>query len=70
MSNGEYIKVEEKISEAVDSINKNIFEDERVKKYNLMSFEIVKNIIEYSVREGFIKGVDYAMEELMRRLDD
>ena len=69
MSKEEYIKAGEKISEVVNSINKKIFEDDKVKKYNAISFKVVKRIIDHSVREGFIKGVDYAMEELKRRLE-
>jgi len=60
------------ISEAIDNINRRIFENEEVKKYNSMSYEVVKVIIENSVKEVFMAGLKYLINKIerMRKGDD
>ncbi|RLF46596.1 MAG: hypothetical protein DRN17_00100 [Thermoplasmata archaeon] len=57
-------RLENMISETINNINKKIFEDERVKKHNAMSYKAVKIIIENAVKEGFAAGVEYSLEIL------
>jgi len=57
-------RLESRISETISNINKKIFEDEKVKEHNAMSYRVVKIIIENAVKEGFAAGVEYSLEIL------
>jgi len=57
-------RLENMISETINNINKKIFEDEKIKEYNAMSYKAVKIIIENAVKEGFAAGIEYSLEIL------